>query len=56
MRWNKKSKIWKCYGIYNIRETYCVASNKNTANKNFSDRKTEQNRLMLVSEVWRKST
>ena len=30
-------------------ETCCVISNKNTANENSSIRKTQQNRLMLVS-------
>ena len=30
-------------------ETYCVSCNKNTANENSSDRKTKQNKLMLLS-------
>ena len=30
-------------------ETYCLRCKKNTANKNYSVRKTKQNRLMLTS-------
>ena len=30
-------------------ETYCLSCKKNTANKNYSVRKTKQNRLMLTS-------
>ena len=30
-------------------ETYCISCKKNTANKNYSVRRTEQNRLILVS-------
>ena len=35
-------------------KTYCVSDKKNIANKNFSVRRTKQNRLMLVSDcaVW----
>ena len=30
-------------------KTYCVSCKKNTVNKNYSFRRTKQNRLMLVS-------
>ena len=32
-------------------EMYCVSCKKNTANKSFSVRKTEQNRVMFVSKA-----
>ena len=32
-----------------LMETYCVSCRKNTVNKNSSVRRTEQNRLILVS-------
>ena len=56
MRWKKKSEILKCSEKYYIKtmKTYCVSDKKNIANKNFSVRRTKQNRLMLVSDcaVW----
>ena len=35
--------------IYKTIETYCVNCKKNTANENSSVRRTNQNRLMLLS-------
>ena len=52
MRWKKKSQMLKM--LWNILyqkivEMYCVNCKKNTANKNYSVRRTKQNRLILVS-------
>ena len=44
-------KSWNFSGIYYIKtmETYCDSCKKYTAKKNWSVRKTKQNRLMLLS-------
>ena len=47
----RNQKSWKCCGIGNVKAmgTYCVGCKKSTANKNYSIRRTKENRLMLVS-------
>ena len=49
MRWNKKSKFWKCYEMCYIKmmETYYVSCKKNTAGKISSVRKIKKNRLII---------